>query len=171
MDCRWTYTLSDIRLGMILPSGPWKCFAVKEKWVDLSCYVILHRTSDLLWEVTSRWNSASNCYHSVQSFTPCLVLLNKLTKNLRNKNLLDSLYGFTAWVDILWEEYRLRVSEKDREQQGKVNLFLSLLSTAILKGVTRAPALLVSFTRPYWIHRIKDAIMGWTYRKPGRCDK
>jgi len=67
---------------------------------------------------------------------PFLVLLKNLTKNLRNKTVLVSLYGCAAWTDILFEEHRLRVSEEDREQQGKVNFFLSLLSTAIMKSVT-----------------------------------
>ena len=66
----------------------------------------------------------------------CLVILKNLNKNLRNKTALDSLHGCAALADILLEEYRLRVSEEDREQQGKVNLFLSLLSTAVMKGVT-----------------------------------
>jgi hypothetical protein len=66
----------------------------------------------------------------------CLVILKNLTKNLRNKTALDSLYCCAAWTDILWEEYRLRKSEEDREQQGKVNLFLPLLSTAVMKRVT-----------------------------------
>ena len=84
----------------------------------------------------SRWNSERDCYHSVQSFIPCLVTLKNLTKNIRNKTVLDSLYCCAAWAEILWEEYKLRVSEEDREQQGKVNLFLSLLNTAVMKGVT-----------------------------------
>jgi hypothetical protein len=84
----------------------------------------------------SRWNSESDFYRSVQSFMLCLVILKNLTRNLRNKTVFGSLYGCAAWADILWEEYRLKVSEEDREQQGKVNLFLSLLSTAVMKGIT-----------------------------------
>jgi hypothetical protein len=129
MDCRCTYTLSDSRQGVILPSGPWRCFALKEKLVDLSCYIILYRTSDLHGEVMSRWNSESDCCYSVQSFTPWLVML----MNLTNKTVLVWLYGCAACAGILREEHRLRVSEEDREQQGNVSLFLPLLSTAIME--------------------------------------
>jgi hypothetical protein len=133
MDCRWKYTLSDSRQGVIPPSGPWKCFAVKEKWVDLSCYIILHRTSYLHGEVMSRWNSERDCFHSVQSLRSCFVILKNFTKNLRNKTVLVWLCDCAAWADILWEEHRLRVSEKDMEQQSNVNLFLPVLSTAIME--------------------------------------